>query len=371
MRDTAVAGFPGGRPKDLPKQRFRARFSPFGKRLRTGISRPTFKHVPLRNGFPVLMVLTMRRLSSLPLPALFFTLVLLSTRQPASLLAQDTEARQPVLVQTKATADDGESPEPKPDANEKPDESPAIPFGSQDALLSVITKLSPQSMRKLGSLLEEDWKAPPEWGQEAIAILKGDGMRPGVGWWKAPEKRYDFKWLREKFDRDGDGTVTLAELPESVPDREQLFTRLDRDLDGKLLLLDFDWYNRSLSTPRAMMSDFLAMRLDADSNGQISVEEITEFFQNADKEKTGFLTHEDLFSALDTSAMGGGRSKPLEDAEIMRMFLRGEIGTLESGPELESMAPDFTLPTYDAARNVTLSEHRGKRPVVLIFGSFT
>ena len=313
------------------------------------------------------MVLTMSRLHFLPFAALF----LLSTLQHAALLAQEKEARPSGLAQDKSTADVADSSEPQSDAKDKPGDPPATPFGSQDALLSVITKLSPQSMRKLGTLLEEDWKAPPEWGQEAIAILKGDGMRPGVGWWKAPEKRYDFKWLREQFDRDGDGTVTLVELPESLPHREQLFTRLDRDLDGKLLLLDFDWYNRSLSTPRAMMSDFLAMRLDADSNGQISVEEMTEFFQNADKEKTGFLTHEDLFSALDTSAMGGGRSKPLEDAEIMRMFLRGEIGTLESGPELESMAPDFTLPTYDAARNVTLSEHRGKRPVVLIFGSFT
>lgn len=54
---------------------------------------------------------------------------------------------------------------------------------------------------------------------------------------------------------------------------------------------------------------------------------------------------------------------------------------LESGPDLDQMAPDFKLPllTHDAEKTelvltdkfVKLSDSRGKRPVVLIFGSFT
>jgi len=35
------------------------------------------------------------------------------------------------------------------------------------------------------------------------------------------------------------------------------------------------------------------------------------------------------------------------------------------------MAPDFTLPTLDRAREVTLSSFRGRQPVVLVFGSYT
>ena len=35
------------------------------------------------------------------------------------------------------------------------------------------------------------------------------------------------------------------------------------------------------------------------------------------------------------------------------------------------MAPDFSLPTIDHAREVTLSSFRGKQPVVLVFGSYT
>jgi hypothetical protein len=34
-------------------------------------------------------------------------------------------------------------------------------------------------------------------------------------------------------------------------------------------------------------------------------------------------------------------------------------------------APDFTLPTVDGKDAVTLSAFRGKRPVVLIFASYT
>lgn len=34
-------------------------------------------------------------------------------------------------------------------------------------------------------------------------------------------------------------------------------------------------------------------------------------------------------------------------------------------------APDFTLPRADRTGTVTLSSHRGQRPVVLIFGSYT
>jgi hypothetical protein len=34
-------------------------------------------------------------------------------------------------------------------------------------------------------------------------------------------------------------------------------------------------------------------------------------------------------------------------------------------------APDFTLKTLDGTSEVTLSDFRGKRPVALVFGSYT
>ena len=50
-----------------------------------------------------------------------------------------------------------------------------------------------------------------------------------------------------------------------------------------------------------------------------------------------------------------------------RMWLWARSGHLTEGEP----APDFTLSTADRASSVTLSSHRGKRPVVLVFGSYT
>ena len=51
----------------------------------------------------------------------------------------------------------------------------------------------------------------------------------------------------------------------------------------------------------------------------------------------------------------------------VRMWLWARGGTLQEGRP----APDFTLPRFDSKEQVTLSSHRGHRPVVLVFGSYT
>jgi hypothetical protein len=50
-----------------------------------------------------------------------------------------------------------------------------------------------------------------------------------------------------------------------------------------------------------------------------------------------------------------------------QMWLWARDGQLEQG----DVAPDFTLSTYNHQDRVTLSSHRGRRPVVLVFGSYT
>jgi hypothetical protein len=49
------------------------------------------------------------------------------------------------------------------------------------------------------------------------------------------------------------------------------------------------------------------------------------------------------------------------------LWMSARAGRLEPG----DAAPDFTLPTADHSRTVTLSEVWRERPVVLIFGSYT
>ena len=52
---------------------------------------------------------------------------------------------------------------------------------------------------------------------------------------------------------------------------------------------------------------------------------------------------------------------------------KGRPGDLRLATKLKpgDSAPDFTLRTMDGGREVTLSSYRGRKPVVLIFGSYT
>jgi hypothetical protein len=49
------------------------------------------------------------------------------------------------------------------------------------------------------------------------------------------------------------------------------------------------------------------------------------------------------------------------------MWLSARKGDLKVG----DAAPDFNLETYDGKSRVQLSSSRGKKPVVLVFGSYT
>jgi thiol-disulfide isomerase/thioredoxin len=44
---------------------------------------------------------------------------------------------------------------------------------------------------------------------------------------------------------------------------------------------------------------------------------------------------------------------------------------LQPGPDVGQAAPDFQLRTADSERTVTLSEHLGSKPIVLVFGNIT
>ena len=78
------------------------------------------------------------------------------------------------------------------------------------------------------------------------------------------------------------------------------------------------------------------------------------------------------FTLVGATTRSGLLTGPLRDRfGLLSRLISGELGSLSEGPALGTPAPDFTLPTDDGARRVTLSSSRGVRPVVLVFGSFT
>ena len=66
---------------------------------------------------------------------------------------------------------------------------------------------------------------------------------------------------------------------------------------------------------------------------------------------------------------------------MLGMLLNGEMGSLTEGPDLGAEAPELDLPLVAQKsegggleltdRVAKLEDYRGKKPVVLIFGSFT
>ena len=326
----------------------------------------------------------------IPIKSVFIGTLLLGMTvvQSVSGYPQESEATTADVAENRSDATDttdalkSVSPEPQ-NSNPGSAESPSE-FELTKALLG---NLSPEHMMSLGEMLEEDWKDRPEWGEMAVAILKDDFKRSGTGWWKPSAMRYDWNWLSKRFDANKDGKVDRDELPGDVEKADQLFERLDRVNDGKLMLADFDYTDSNPATMfmnigamKDRMSNQLFDRLDTNSNGRVTMDELAEFFRYGDKEQLEFLSPEDLRFAIDDPPLKERDSEPDEipavagpstPAAALKMFLRGDLGWLSAGPQVGDIAPDFTLPTHDGATNVTLSDSFGKRPVVLVFGSFT
>jgi hypothetical protein len=199
-----------------------------------------------------------------------------------------------------------------------------------------------------------------------LAIVGGSEMGPGDGWFHPSQSRYNWSWLAEHFDADKDGKITRKEFPGD----DALFERLDRNHDGVLTAEDFDWSDRSPYVQKSGMTRSFFSMVDGNSNGRLSQEEWEAFFKKAAKGKN-HVTLEDLQEVLTPPPppkdTGGGPSPLL----LIKGLFTGELGSFHEGPSVGDRAPDFRLKTQDGSREMTLGQFKEKKPVVLIFGSFT
>lgn len=202
--------------------------------------------------------------------------------------------------------------------------------------------------------------------QMLTAVLGGSQMGPGDGWFHPSLLRYDWKWLAERHDVEMDGAIGA----DSFQGDEESFQRLDRNRDGEIKADDFDWSSNSPYVRQMSQSGQWFRGIDSSSNGRLSREEWEKYFERVAGKKD-FVTPEDLRAALFPPPPKGASGQGPSKFVLLKGLLNGELGAMSEGPDLDAPAPDFELKTQHGTKSIRLSSFREKKPVVLIFGSFT
>lgn len=211
-----------------------------------------------------------------------------------------------------------------------------------------------------------------EFGQMFTAVISGSVMGPGGGWFKPSQGRYNWDWLADRYDLDRDGKITKKEFT-GPP---ELFQRLDRDRDGTITASDMDWADNSAYLRQLGQATQWLVKMDDDGDRRLSKEEWDKLFQKFAQGKA-YLNADDVRAMFNPPAPppppGQARS-PMADMPSKKILLtgllNGELGSACEGPKIGDEAPDFVLTDLDG-KTVSLSQFRGKKPVMIVFGSFT
>lgn len=219
-------------------------------------------------------------------------------------------------------------------------------------------------------------------------------------------------YLLERYDKNGDGQISAGEYARSA----EHFQRLDWNRDGKIDIADFDpdrpfMMDRATIVARLMTQAFsekdpageeldfdtfdqAVTSYDGDEDGFVSKEEFAAGFaerggadesmdhysmmvEDVDQDQDGALALEELTGWFD--AQDEDSDLVLTGNEVRAlMFRRMSSRNRDKEPVADDapnargkVAPDFELRPPDGGEPVRLSSFAGKRPVALIFGSYT
>lgn len=197
------------------------------------------------------------------------------------------------------------------------------------------------------------------------ALAHGQPPDEGQGWFHEGQSRYGWAWLSLRYDQNADGLIGADEFPK---ERAKLFAALDRDQNSKIEKADFDWSSEAPFVKQMSQARRLFGPIDRDRNGQLTRQEWRDFFERA-------AFDADTLTPADLQATLFPPPDPSQDEpaplDFLRGFASGELGSVYQGPSVGRLAPDFELSDYERNRTIRLSQFRGQKPVVLIFGSFT
>ncbi len=244
-------------------------------------------------------------------------------------------------------------------------QEPARPGRLTQLLVEVQNKGKPRAEQALTWLLEREAV-----GHLMFMAADPRGGTGGGGWYRPSKSRYDWEWLRKRLGKGQDEAVSLAEFKGP----REWFEALDKNGDGQLTPEDFDWYGESPQARASAKAKPLFSQIDRDGNGQITATEWKLWFDSLSGAK-GYIGQDDLlplFMDKKASRPAGAKSPTFADRlPILCSYIAGDVGSMTEGPALNEKAPYFTLMTTDGKEKLDLSRHRGQKPLVLIFGSFT
>ena len=246
-----------------------------------------------------------------------------------------------------------------------------LPLSADDDLKPSATEEDPLTAEAQAAADELQKSLPPE--SEPIAmlthILKGSRLSSGDGWFALAKSQTRFGWdyVEKKFDANQDESIEQKEFSGSEED----FERLDRDGNQQITVADFDWSEHSLTSSPGLNMFFMA---DRDANGKVTEQEFVSLFKMLGAGKDGYLSIDELREQFPATEPPDRPSPKRPDKPSRSTLILGlknqEIGSLQPGPQLDDLAPDFTLTTLQG-EPITLSKEVGDKPIVLVFGNFT
>jgi alkylhydroperoxidase family enzyme/alkyl hydroperoxide reductase subunit AhpC len=209
-------------------------------------------------------------------------------------------------------------------------------------------------------------KEMPEAVAMYLIIARGGQLDGRGGWFRSAESRYSWAWLAER-----NGIKPEDSLPkDQFKGDKTIFDQLDRDRNGILKSSDLDWSDDNPWVQQAYMIGRIFRRIESSGEGKLTAQEWQDFFTRVAEDKDS-IRIEQLRNALIPPSSGFSPGDMPSKEVLIHGLMTGEIGSLQEGPDVDEIAPDFELRPLGRGEPIRLSDRIGQKPLVLVFGNFT
>jgi alkyl hydroperoxide reductase subunit AhpC len=209
-------------------------------------------------------------------------------------------------------------------------------------------------------------KKMPEAVAMYLVIVRGGQLDGRSGWFHSAESRFSWERLAEQNGIKPEDSLPQAQFSGD----KSIFDQLDRDHDGTLKSSDLDWSDENPWVQQAYMIGRIFRRIESSGDGKLTAQEWQEFFAKIAGENDS-IRIEQLRNALIPPGSGFSPGDMPSKEVLINGLMAGEIGSLQEGPGVDQLAPDFELRPLGGGEPIRLSDRIGPKPVVLVFGNFT